>query len=659
MYKYFFKPLFDFILSLFAIIILLPFFLLFTPIVAIAMKGNPFFVQPRPGKNGKIFKMIKYRTMTNAKDENGELLPDEKRLTKFGKLMRKLSLDELPEIFNIFAGQMSIVGPRPQLIKDLVFFDEKTMERQSIRPGLTGWAQVNGRNNVTWEEKFELDNYYLSKMSLLLDIKILFLTVFKVFARKDINTDGMETAEDYGDYLLRKGKISKEEYDNKLIITNQIKEEMNYKMIRSNDDRREKIIKNIWIINHYALTPSQGGLSRHFFFAKELTARGYNVRIFTSSAIHNTDINMIGEEEKITFKDVDFDGVHYTYIKCGSYKGNGLGRIKNMLGFSFSIRKIWKAYKHEAPDVIYTSTPDLLTPWRAVPFAKKHKLPCVVEVRDLWPLSVVEYNNISEKNPVIVALYMLERHIYKKADALVFTMPGGGDYIKDKGWEKKVSLEKVFNINNGIDVETQERQAKENAFPDPDLDDDSFKVIYCGSIRKVNNVGKLIEAAELLKENRDIKFLIYGDGTQREELEIYCKEKGIGNVVFKGYVDKKFVPHICTKAGANIISVKQTGVSKYGVSWNKLFDYMNAGKPIISTVKVNFDLIEANECGISCENQDVSTIADAILKIKNCKKTDYDKMCYNAKQAAKQFDFKVLTDKFEQVINFAVEHKEK
>ena len=213
MYKHFFKPLFDFLLSLLAIIILSPFFLLFTPIVAIAMKGNPFFVQPRPGKNGKIFKMIKYRTMTNAKDENGDLLPDEKRLTEFGKLMRKLSLDELPEIFNIFAGQMSIVGPRPQLVRDLVFFDEETMKRQSVRPGLTGWAQVNGRNNVTWEEKFELDNYYLSKMSLLLDIKILFLTVFKVFARKDINTDGMETAEDYGDYLLRVEKINKEYYD--------------------------------------------------------------------------------------------------------------------------------------------------------------------------------------------------------------------------------------------------------------------------------------------------------------------------------------------------------------------------------------------------------------------------------------------------------------
>lgn len=663
MYKYFFKPLFDFILSFLAIIILSPFFLLFTPIVAIAMKGDPFFVQPRPGKNGKIFKMIKYRTMTNAKDENGELLPDEKRLTKFGKLMRKLSLDELPEIFNIFAGQMSIVGPRPQLIKDLVFFDEKTMERQSIRPGLTGWAQVNGRNNVTWEEKFELDNYYLSKMSLLLDIKILFLTVFKVFARKDINTDGMETAEDYGDYLLREGKISKDKYDNKLIIANQIKKEMNYKMImnsRSNDEQCEKRIKNIWIINHYALTPSQGGLSRHFFFAKELTARGYNVRIFTSSAIHNTDINMIGEEEKVTFKDVDFDGVHYTYIKCGSYKGNGLGRIKNMLGFSFSIRKIWKAYKHEAPDVIYTSTPDLLTPWRAVPFAKKHKLPCVVEVRDLWPMSIVEYGNISEKNPVIVALYMLEKHIYKKADALVFTMPGGGDYIKDKGWEKKVSLEKVFNINNGIDVEAQERQAKENAFSDPDLDDDSFKVIYCGSIRPANNVKLIVDAAKVVEDKHsDIKFLIYGGGTYAEALKNEVKEKGISNIVFKGYVDKKYIPYIVSKASLNVLTYKNAKTWKYGGSQNKVFDYMNAGKPILTNIKMGRSVLAECGCGIEVDTDNAEKFANAIIETYDLPQETRLDMGARGKEKAKEFDFKVLTDKFEQVINYVVKLKEK
>ncbi len=213
MYKKILKPIFDFVLSGLALIVLSPFFLLFTPLVAIAMKGNPFFVQKRPGKDGKIFKMIKYRTMTNAKDADGKLLPDDQRLTGFGKLMRKLSIDELPEIFNIFLGQMSIVGPRPQLVRDLVFFDQNAIKRQSIKPGLTGWAQVNGRNNITWEQKFALDLEYLQKQSLWLDIKILFMTVFKVFARRDINTEGMETAEDLGDYLLRTGQITQAYYD--------------------------------------------------------------------------------------------------------------------------------------------------------------------------------------------------------------------------------------------------------------------------------------------------------------------------------------------------------------------------------------------------------------------------------------------------------------
>lgn len=411
--------------------------------------------------------------------------------------------------------------------------------------------------------------------------------------------------------------------------------------------------KSIWLINHYVSSQE----SRHFQFAKKLYERGYSVRIFSCGVNHKTKKNVFSRNDKGIFKDTVEDVIAHTYIKASEYSGNGIKRIKNMWNFAKNLNKIWGRYQQ--PDVIYISTPDLLTAWQGQKIAIKHNIPHVIEVRDLWPLSIVEYNNISEKNPVIAALYMLEKHIYKKADALVFTMPGGGDYIKDKGWEKQVSLDKVFNINNGIDVEEQQRQAKENAFFDPDLDDDSFKVIYCGSIRKVNNVGKLVEAAELLKEDKDVKFLIYGDGTQKAELETYCMENDISNVMFKGYVDKKYIPYICSKAGVNIISVKQTGVSKYGVSWNKLFDYMNAGKPIISTVKVNYDLIEANECGISCEDQDAKTIADAIVEVKRLAKGEYDKMCNNAKNAAKRFDFKVLTDKFEQVIDYAIEHKEK
>ena len=195
MYRHFFKPLFVFLLSLLAIIILSPFFLLFTPIVAIAMKGNPFFVQPRPGKNGKIFKMIKYRTMTNAKDENGNFLPDADRLTGFGKMMRKLSIDELPEIFNIFIGDMSIVGPRPLLVQYLPLYNETQARRHEVRPGLTGLAQVSGRNAISWAQEFEKDVDYVDHISLLLDVKILFMTVGKVLKRDGINQEGQATME--------------------------------------------------------------------------------------------------------------------------------------------------------------------------------------------------------------------------------------------------------------------------------------------------------------------------------------------------------------------------------------------------------------------------------------------------------------------------------
>src|SRR5690554_3764114 len=165
MYKYFLKRIFDFTLSLILIILFLPFFILFTPIVAIAMRGNPFFIQERPGKNCKIFKMIKFRTMNNKKDEFGNLLDDKSRLTKFGKFLRSTSIDELPELINILFGQMSFVGPRPQLIKDMIFFDDEIMKRQLVRPGLTGLAQIKGRNAISWEDKFKYDLEYINKIT--------------------------------------------------------------------------------------------------------------------------------------------------------------------------------------------------------------------------------------------------------------------------------------------------------------------------------------------------------------------------------------------------------------------------------------------------------------------------------------------------------------
>ena len=215
-YRPFFKRFYDIVLSGLAILVLSPVLLILTVLGAIKMKGNPFFTQPRPGKNEKIFKLVKFRSMTCEKDENGKLLPDEKRLTRYGKILRSTSLDELPELFNIFIGHMSIVGPRPQLVRDMVFMSDSVRKRHSVRPGLTGLAQVNGRNNATWEDKFENDLAYLEKITLWKDLKIIFQTVFKVFKGSDVVREGTVSDVDYGDWLLQKGEITQEVYEEKI-----------------------------------------------------------------------------------------------------------------------------------------------------------------------------------------------------------------------------------------------------------------------------------------------------------------------------------------------------------------------------------------------------------------------------------------------------------
>lgn len=228
MYANFFKRIIDFTLSLIALLVLSPILLILIIIGAIAMRGNPFFVQLRPGKiskktgKEKIFKLVKFRTMSNAKDKNGDFLSDEIRLNKYGHFLRKTSLDELPELLNIIKGDMAIVGPRPQLVRDMVFMSEEQRKRHSVRPGLTGLAQVSGRNNITWEEKFAFDLKYMEKITLFGDIKIIFRTIGKVFKADGVDRDGTVSDVDFGDWLLLEGKIDKEIYAEKQSEANDI-----------------------------------------------------------------------------------------------------------------------------------------------------------------------------------------------------------------------------------------------------------------------------------------------------------------------------------------------------------------------------------------------------------------------------------------------------
>lgn len=198
MYKYSFKPLLDFFLSLAGLLVISPILLVIWLLLLVANRGaGAFFIQIRPGKGGKLFKVIKFKTMSDKRDSLGNLLPDDKRITSVGRIVRSLSIDELPQLINVLKGDMSLVGPRPLLVQYLPLYSERQYKRHEVKPGMTGWAQVNGRNAISWEQKFEYDVWYVDNLSLWLDIKILFLTVKRVFYRDGINAASDITMEPF------------------------------------------------------------------------------------------------------------------------------------------------------------------------------------------------------------------------------------------------------------------------------------------------------------------------------------------------------------------------------------------------------------------------------------------------------------------------------
>ena len=219
MYKNCIKRLLDILLSLIGIILLSWLYLILFILVRVKLGSPVFFRQQRPGKNEKIFTLYKFRTMTDARDENGNLLPDEVRLTAFGKMLRSTSLDELPELFNILKGDMSVIGPRPQLVRDMVFMTPEQRQRHTVRPGLSGLAQTRGRNALSWDGKLSTDLEYIQNVTFLGDLKIIFDTVKQVFFGKkgleDSDVDEVEITDDFGDYLLKAGRVDKEEYERK------------------------------------------------------------------------------------------------------------------------------------------------------------------------------------------------------------------------------------------------------------------------------------------------------------------------------------------------------------------------------------------------------------------------------------------------------------
>ncbi len=407
--------------------------------------------------------------------------------------------------------------------------------------------------------------------------------------------------------------------------------------------------KRVWIFNHYAAPPQYEVRVRNNMMAKFLMQNGYDVTIFSASTIHNTDINLITDSSPFIRR--EYDGLKFVHVKAPNYSGNGLSRRINMMLFPFNLWRI-TAKLGEKPDVIVN---DLNVMALDFPFmiAKRFRAPIITEVRDLWPESLVACGFLNRNSLLAKFLYHREKCMYKKSDRVVYSMEGGYDYIRERGWDKILPASKFHYINNGVDLQLFYENCEKYQIQDADLDDpDTFKVVYTGSIRKANGLSELVDCASRLQGYDKIRFLVYGEGNDLEPLRQRCADENLNNIIFKGAVQKNYIPYILSRSDLNVLnySADTIEVYRFGSSQNKLFEYFASGKPVLSNVAIAYNLIDRYQCGISENLFTGEEYAEAVLKLYNLPKEEYDRMCANARQAACDFDFKNLTEKLRSVI---------
>jgi glycosyltransferase involved in cell wall biosynthesis len=404
----------------------------------------------------------------------------------------------------------------------------------------------------------------------------------------------------------------------------------------------------ILLVNHYAVPTKYYPLSRPFLFAKNLINMGHDVTIVAASSIHNSDCDNLIKDKRQYLELID-DGVPYFLIKCCSYKGNGFRRIWNILEFASKLPKALKKFSNV--DAIIATSFDPFSCYKSIVFSNKHKIKVVAEIADLWPETLVDYCKISRINPIVLFLRHLEKRIYTRSNAIVFTMEGAYDYIVQQKWEGDIPKSKTYYINNGIDNDQFEFNRNNFQINDEDLNDkNTFKVVYTGSIRKVNNLGLVLDIAKYITLS-NIKFLIWGNGDELNVLKERVRKEQINNVVFKGSVEKKYIPYILSKADLNYAHNGQSKMFFYGISFNKIFDYLAAGKPILCDFDSKYNPVIQYGAGIEINPNDPKLIASQIEKISRMEKKEYNSFSKNALMAAKDFDFKSLTNKLLFVIN--------
>lgn len=405
--------------------------------------------------------------------------------------------------------------------------------------------------------------------------------------------------------------------------------------------------KNVWILNHYATDMYFSHGERHYWMPKFLRRAGYCPVVFGCNAKHNSAAERYFDDDALWSEHIAEEiDVPFVFVRGRTYTGNGRQRVLNMIDFYRNVQSaaIEYARLHGAPDVIYASSVHPLTLVAGVRLAKRFGVPCISEVRDLWPESIVEYSDrFTRSNPLIRLLYRGEKWIYEKSDAVIFTMEGGWDYIVERGWDKSIPREKVHYINNGVDRALFDENRARWRAEAPELDDEThFKAVYAGAVRRVNNLALLLDAAKELKDPR-IRLIVYGDGDELPVLRRRVADEGISNVSFKGRVEKKYIPSIISRADLNIVHWEMSPILRFGVSYNKLFEYLAAGRPIFSTVRSPYSIVEKYRCGADTEGFTPRALAEGIERMAALSADERAAMGERARAAAADFDFETLT----------------
>lgn len=400
--------------------------------------------------------------------------------------------------------------------------------------------------------------------------------------------------------------------------------------------------KIVWIVNQYS-TPVEKH-TRQIVLSQRLEEHGYKVFIFCGSTVHNRNTNnLISKTKEYDYR--DFDGAHFYIIKTNNYSGN-IMRVLISLQFQ---RNIWKLRKQfPKPDVIVSDFSGLFgnvfLKWK-----NKYGTKVIYDILDLWPENFIDVGFLKMSSIPAKLLYSMEHKSYREADGIIFSFEGGKDYIIEKGWDMEsggdVDINKVGYLNNGVDLETFNIERINLVLDDPDLETDMFKVVYLGAIRRANNTELIVNTAKVLQERNidNVLLLIYGDGNRKQLLEDRAKKLGLKNIKFKGRLPVEFAPNLLSRCNLNLFNFMNVPICRFGLSPNKLFMYFASGKPILSTVRPNYELVESRGCGIVSENNS-EAIADSIIRFSKMSKDEYDGYCKNCLSVAEEFDYKNLVN---------------